>query len=186
MDTSRLKVHRRKLFLDGQALTVLSPRPDEAPALHLDAADDAVRISSSQAAAAALGQLCWAMAFQRSDHTVVVVPAEDTAVVVVNTDLGAPSPTALAELRSLLPLDAAPEGTVTLNTRSLESAIADEPAFYARQKAEGVGRIKHLHRLVKDVDGLPVLGAPGIVLKSWGVQLSMPDDSRPTWFAVSS
>lgn len=178
-------MHRRKLFVDGQALTALSPRPDETPQVAVDPDPDAAKIVSDQAGAALLGQLCWAMAFQRGDRTAVVVESGETAVVIVNTDVDVPTPSAYEELAALLPWTSAPEGTVTLNTRSLQTAIADEPAFYAKQKADGVGRIKHLHRLVKDVGGLLVLGAPGVVLKSWGVQLSMPDDSRPNWLTTT-
>jgi hypothetical protein len=185
MEQSRLKVHRRKIYVDGQAFTALSPRPDEAPNLVVDPESESARISSDQAAASQLGQLCWAMAFQRNDHTFVVIEAGDTAVLVVNTDLATPSAAALEELRTMLPWTTESEGTVVLNTRSLETAMADEPAFYVAQKQDGIGHIKHLHRLVKDAAGLLVIGAPAVVLKSWAVQLSTPTDSRPTWFATT-
>ena len=185
MESQRLKVHRRNVYLDGQVFTVLSPRPDEAPLLSVDPDAESARISSDQRAASQLGQLCWAMAFQRSDRTFVAIEAPGTAVVVVNTDLATPSAAALEELRPLLPWTTESEGTVVLNTRSLETAMADEPAFYLQQKKDGIGHIKHLHRLVKDAAGLLVIGAPTVVLKSWAVQLSTPDDQRPTWFAVT-
>lgn len=184
MEQQRLKVHRRDVYLDGQVFTVLSPRPDERPDFAIDHESDTARVSSDQAAASLLGQLCWAMAFQRSDRTVVVVEAADTAIVVVNTDLGTPSAEWLEALRPMLPWTTPSEGTVVLNTRSLEGALANEPAFYLQQKKDGIGHIKHLHRLVKGVGDLLVLGAPAVVLKSWAVQLSTPDDARPPWFAT--
>lgn len=185
MEQQRLKVHRRKTFLEEQLFTVLSPRPDEGPHLSVSGDGDPVHINADRTGSALLGQLCWAMAYQRDAHTIAVVePTTDLAVAVVNTDHGSPTPEWFEALAPLLPWTTPSDGTINLNTRSLESAVANEPAFYADQKKAGIGDIKHLSRFVKPVGGLLVLGAPAVVLKSWGVQLSSPDDARPKWLAV--
>lgn len=185
MDQSHLKVHRRKPFLDGRAFTTLSPRPDEGPRLTVDLTTEPPQLHGDQVSSALFGQLCWAMAYQRSGSTVAVIDGAGTPVVIANTDLDVPTPEWLDELRPMVPWSVPSEGTINLNTRSLESAVANEPAFYADQKRDGIGDIKHQSRFVTAVGGAALLAAPGIVLKSWGVQLSTPDDQRPTWFVVA-
>ncbi|MEI2651417.1 MAG: hypothetical protein V9G12_04490 [Microthrixaceae bacterium] len=186
MEQQRLKVHRRKTHLDGAVYTVLSPRADEGPVLSVDIVEDGATITGDTVASGLLGQLCWAMAYQHTPYTIAVVDGvAEAPVVVVNLDLGEVSEGSLTALGALLPWTTTSDGTVNLNTRSLESAVANEPAFYADQKKAGIGDIKHQSRFVRQVGDVLVLGAPAIVLKSWGVQLSTPDDARPKWFLTS-
>jgi hypothetical protein len=123
------------------------------------------------------------MAFQRRERTFVLIDAPllvpnpfdadpPTPIVVANNDLGPIGRGALKALRSKLPLNTPSMGTVVLQTRGLDAAMEDEPAFHRRDD-QATWRNQHQQR--RWIDGtneLLVIAAPPPVLRGWAVDLS--------------
>lgn len=181
----RLKVHRRTVRLDGAADTLLAPRPETSARLATYDAADTWQFFADVEGAIVLAQLLWAMAFQRRPHTLAVLdesflvpnPVDGESslpIVVVNTELGPLAPPAAAELRALLPLATPAEGTITLQTRGLELALGDPAGFYARDRSTNARWGRRQRRpWVHAMDGLVVLAAPPLVLRTWAVDVSI-------------
>jgi|GEM_PF-4409977 hypothetical protein len=135
------------MYLDGASWTVLMPRPDEAARFATGVVDDSVHLLANVASLEFLAHCLWALAFQRRDRTALLfdlpmmVPNPVTSessrpVVLVNSELGPPSPTMLDELRVLLPVSSASDGTVRLRTAGLDRALADPNAFAAKERSD--------------------------------------------------
>ena len=123
------------------------PRPEERARFATGVNDDSVYLVANVESFEFLAHSLWALAFQRRDQTALLldlpmmVPNPVTGessrpVVLVNSDLGIPSPTMLDELRGLLPVASASEGTVKLRTAGLDRALADPNAFAAKERAD--------------------------------------------------
>jgi hypothetical protein len=179
----RLKVHRRSLRLDGLEYTILSPRPSEAARLATNRYHETWHVISDGAGAQLLARLCWAMAFQQRERTLVLVDAPlmvpnpfdadpSTPIVIANNDLGPIGRDAVKDLRTKVPLEAPSMGTVVLQTRGLDAALEDEAAFHRRDD-QATWRSQHQkRRWIDGTNGLLVLAAPPPVLRGWGVDLS--------------
>jgi hypothetical protein len=179
----RLKVHRRSLRLEGAEYTVLSPRPSEAARFATEQNRETWHVISDGAGAQLLARLCWAMAFQQRERTLVLVDAPllvpnpfdadpSIPIVIANDDLGPMGLDALKVLRSKVPLDTPSMGTVVLQTRGLDAALEDEAAF-RRRDDQATWRNQHQQRRwIDGTSGLLVMAAPPPVLRSWGVDLS--------------
>jgi hypothetical protein len=179
----RLKVYRRTVLLDDARYTVLSPRPSSTERFATDRFHDAWHVLTETAGARLLARLCWAMAYQRHDRTVVVVDPQlmvpnpfdadpSSPLVIVNTDLGPFGRGAATDLRSALPFRGASEGTVVLQTRGLDAAIEDPKAFAERDDQASWRDEQRRRRWIEGNDGLVVIAAPPPVLRAWGVALS--------------
>lgn len=180
---SRLKTHRRTLVLGGSNSAVLSPRPSEAARFAVNRYHDTWHIVTDTAGALLLARLCWAMAFQRHDQTVVVIDPPllvpnpfdgdpPMPIVIVNNDLGPFDQEAAASLRAALPFRAPSEGTVVLQTRGLDIALKD-PDEFAQSDDQAAWRDAHQKRRWMDgTAGLLVIASPPPVLRQWGVELS--------------
>jgi hypothetical protein len=165
----------------------------------------ASRIVVDGAGAQVLARLCWAMAFQDRPRTAVLIDemfltpnpwdgAASSPIVVVRREAGGPGETGetgeeggpaepfgsdtAAALRAQLPLTTESEGTVVLQTRGLDVALADPAAFAARdeqaawrERDPSAGPVRH----VRADGGLVVLEAPGAVLRAWAVSLAQGD-----------
>ncbi len=179
----RLKVHRRSVRLDRVDYTILSPRPTEQARFATNSFHETWHIITSERGAALLARLCWAMAFQRRERTIVlidlplIVPTpfdadQSSPIVVANSDLGGFSRAAVEELRALLPLSAASDGTVVLQTRGLDQALENTTAFRGREQEVQSQNELQQRRWIDGSNGLVIIAAPPPVLRTWGVDLS--------------
>ena len=179
----RLKVHRRSLVLDGLHYTALSPRPGAGPRFATNNYHDTWHILSDVVGAQLLARLCWAMAYQRHERTFVVIDPPSlcpnpfdadpsSPVVIVNSDLGPFGRDAADALRAALPFTTPSDGTVVLQTRGLDVALADPKAFAERDDQAGWRDAHQKRRWIDVVHGLLVVAAPPPVLREWGLELS--------------
>jgi hypothetical protein len=179
----RLKVHRRSLRLAGLDYTILSPRPSETSRFATNFSHETWHVISDRSGAQLLARLCWAMAFQRRERTIVLLDSDllvpnpfdadpSSAIVIVNNDLGPFGHDVLKDLRSKLPLRAASDGTVVLQTRGLDVALEDTRAFHDRDDQAGWRDGHQKRRWIDGSQGIWVLAAPPPVLRVWGVELS--------------
>ena len=138
---------------------------------------------SDREGAQLLGRLCWAMAFQRRERTIVLLHSDflvpnpfdadpSSPILIANNDLGPFGPDALKDLKGQLPLRAPSEGTVVLQTRGLDLALADRAAFRDRDEQAGWRDEHQKRRWIDGSRGVWVLAAPPPVLRIWGVELS--------------
>jgi hypothetical protein len=120
------------------------------------------------------------MAFQRREHTVMLIDSPllvpspfdadlPTPIVIVNNDLGALSRAAVKDLRAMLPLSEPSDGTVVLQTRGLDAALEDSSAFHEGNREWNEHQKR---RWIDGSSGLFVLAAPAPVLRMWGVDLA--------------
>jgi hypothetical protein len=176
-------VHRRAVRLDGSEYTILSPRPTEGARFATNSFHETWHVITTKEGAALLARLCWAMAYQRRERTIVlidsplVVPTpfdadQSSPIVVVNNDLGAFSRTAVKELRAQVPLSTASDGTVVLQTRGLDQAL-ENPTEFRDRNLEAQRENQHQQRRwIDGSNGLVIIAAPPPVLRTWGVDLS--------------
>ena len=179
----RLKVHRRSVRMDRLEYTVLSPRPTEEARFATNSFHQTWHVITSEEGVALLARLCWAMAFQRRERTIVlldsplIVPSpfdadESSPIVVVNNDLGGLSRAAVEDLRMQLPLSAASDGTVVLQTRGLDQALENPTEFRDRNREAQLQDEHQQRRWIDGSNGLVIIAAPPPVLRTWGVDLS--------------
>jgi hypothetical protein len=179
----RLKVHRRSVWLDRLEYTILSPRPTEEARFATNYFHETWRVITSKEGAALLARLCWAMAFQRRERTIVLIDSPlmvptpfdadpSSPVVIVNNDLGAFSRAVIKDLRAQLPLSKASDGTVVLQTRGLDQALENPNEFRDRNRETQLDNHHQQRRWIDGSHGLVVIAAPPPVLRSWGVELS--------------
>jgi hypothetical protein len=186
METSpapRLKVHRRSIRLDRLEYTILSPRPSEEARFATNYFHETWHVITSERGAALLARLCWAMAFQRRERTIVLIDAPlivptpfdadlSSPLVIVNNDLGAFSRAAIKDLLAKLPLSNASDGTVVLQTRGLDQALENTGEFRDRNQEAQLDNQHQKRRWIDGSNGLVVIAAPPPVLRTWGVDLS--------------
>lgn len=180
---AKLKVHRRSLRLDGLEYTILTPRPSEEARFATNFFHETWHVITSKSGAALLARLCWAMAFQRRERTIVLVDSPllvptpfdadpPSPIAIVNNDLGPFNRAAIKELKARLPLSRPPDGTVTLQTRGLDAALEDTTDFRDRNQETQRDNAHQERRWIDGSNGLVVLAAPAPMLRSWGVDLS--------------
>ena len=110
----KLKLHRRNFELDGERFTVLSLRPTTTARFAATEYHETWHILCDSDGAELLGRLAWAMAFQSRQHTMLLIdvpliakdPVGDSPaspVLIVNSDLGSPSPAGIEALRAMVP-----------------------------------------------------------------------------------
>jgi hypothetical protein len=185
--SNRLKVHRRELVLGDSRYTVLSPRQTTECRFATNLFHDTWHVVADVDGAHLLARLCWAMAYQRHDHTVAVIdPAfivpspfdadPSSPIVIANTDLGPFPRDGASSLRQLLPFRTPSNGTVVLQTRGLDLAL-DKPSAFAQSPDQARWLDPHRkRRWIEGSAGLVILAAPGPVLKNWGFELSQLGD----------
>jgi hypothetical protein len=182
----RLKTHSRTLDLDGLSYTILSPRPTVEARFATNQNHATWHVITDPNGAQLLARLCWAMAFQRHARTIAVIdqsflvpdPFEgdpSLPVVIVNSDLGPLRRGAVTALRHALPLTGPSNGTVVLQTRGLDVALADVDAFAVSDDQSPWRDPQQRPRWIEESDGVLVIAAPPPVLRSRGVELSQPE-----------
>jgi hypothetical protein len=181
--TERLKVHRRSLRLDGLEYTILSPRPSVDVRFATNRFHDTWHVVSDVAGARLLARICWAMAFQQRERTIVLIDVPllvpnpfdadpSTPILISNNDLGPLGRDAVSALRATLPLATPSMGTVVLQTRGLDAALDDPDAFHRRDDQSSWRDQHQQRRWIDGSDGLVVMAAPPPVLRQWGVEFS--------------
>jgi hypothetical protein len=179
----RLKVHRRSVRLDRLEYTILSPRPTEEARFATNSFHETWHVITSEKGAALLARLCWAMAFQRRERTIILIDSPlivptpfdadlSSPIAIVNNDLGGLSRAAVKELRAQLPLSTASDGTVVLQTRGLDQALENSTEFRERNQETQSQNPHQNRRWIDGSDGLVIVAAPPPVLRTWGVDLS--------------
>ena len=97
---------------------------------------------------------------------------QSSPIVVVNNDLGGFSRGAVEDLRAQLPLSAASDGTVVLQTRGLDQALENPTEFRQRNEEPLLYNEHQRRRWIDGSNGLVIIAAPPPVLRTWGVDLS--------------
>lgn len=180
---SSVRLHRRKLYLDGAPWSVLTPRPTDASRYATSAVTTGWQLECDVASLDDFAHLVWATAFQHHERTLVVfdfptllpnVEGEDDSLpfVMTHTGLTMPSDAALAELHALLPLTTPSEGTIRLRTAGLDRALADPAAFLASERA-AEDAVKwtagEWPTWVADTRGVLRIAAPAPVLRAYAL-----------------
>lgn len=182
--TVKLKLHRRSYELDGERYAVLSPRPTTTARFATTEFHETWHILCDVEGAELLGRLAWAMAFQTRPHTLLLVDlpliapdpfavSPSSPILIVNTDLEAPSPAAIEALLAQLPQGEASEGSVRLMTAGFDRALSDLERFWTQARHDDPAFKAHQHaRWLERVSGVVVLAAPAPVLRQWAVRVA--------------
>jgi hypothetical protein len=180
-----VKLHRRHIVLDGRTFTALTLRPSNECRYATNYFHQTWHVLTDVAGARLLGQLCWSLASQRGEATIVVIDNphlvpnpfdadSSSPIVITNADLGPLNKKALAQLKQLLPLRARSEGSVPLATSGLQRLLdgGATSQLLDRHQASGVWWNDHQRRgWIDRVKGIVVLSAPAPVLQWWAVRL---------------
>jgi len=139
----RLKLHRRRLRLDGRDYTVVSLRPGTDARFSTNFFHDTWHVLSDWHGARLLGRLMWGLAYQRIPGTLVLIdrafldpnpfdgePADPIAL--VPAQLTPLTTGAARELRRRLPLRTPPDGTVRWQTHGLDLELASRVSWHER------------------------------------------------------
>jgi hypothetical protein len=171
----RLKLHRRRLRLDGRDYTVVTLRPGTEARFSTNYFHGTWHVLSDWHGARLLGRLLWGLAYQRTAGTLVLIdrPFLDTnpfdaepadPVALVPALLTPLTTRAGRELRRRLPLRDAPDGTVVWRTHGLDAALRERraqlelpPGHRARPRSAPRGSRERVDR----IGGLvTIAGAP--------------------------
>ncbi|MEU0557854.1 hypothetical protein [Dactylosporangium sp. NPDC006015] len=184
----RMKLHRRTVWLDGRARTVISPRAGTDCRFSTNFHHGTWHILGDWRSARLLGRLLWGLSFQRRQDTLVVIDlphidpnpfdaAPGDPIVLMPSDLTGMSTRAFRDLRRQLPLRGAPEGTVRWHTHGLDPVAAERaipwyertrsvespPFVPARRPRTQIGRVGGLLALTASAPDLRAY-APGVYL----------------------
>jgi hypothetical protein len=181
--STRLKVHRHAVALAGRGTTVLRLRPGGIERFATNHFHGTWHILSDPGSARLLGQLCWALSYQRQPGTIVVLhepelvtnpfDADPSNTIVVSNSMLGPFNGAMATaLRVKLRRPRTSDGTVVLQTPGLAAAIAD-PAAFSRldEQAYWSSREQRSRTWIDRINGCLVFAAPPAVLRAWGMAL---------------
>jgi len=131
----RLKLHRRRLRLDGREYTIVGLRPGMDARFSTNHFHGTWHVLSDWRGARLLGRLLWGLAYQRIPGTLVLIdrmfldpnpfdgePADP--IVLVPVRITALTAQAGRALRRRLPLEETADGTVRWHTPGLDAAVA--------------------------------------------------------------
>jgi hypothetical protein len=181
-----VKLHRRHVDLDGRAFTVLTLRPSTECRYATNYFHQTWHVLTDPTGARLLGRLCWSLAFQRRQGTIVVIDHcllvpnpfdadRSSPIVIANADLAPLNQTAIGRLKRFLAEQGPSEGTVRLSTSGLDRLLEEDPVSNLRelQQSSGVWWNEHQRRGWTDrVNGVVVLSTPPPVLQWWAIWLS--------------
>jgi hypothetical protein len=182
--TVKLKLHRRSFELDGERFAVLSPRPTATERFATTEFHDTWHILSDVEGAELLARLAWAMAFQSRPHTLLLVDlpliardpfdaSPQLPILIVNTDLGRPTPAAIEALHAQLPQSDPSEGSVRLMTSGFDRALSDSERFWTQERKDDPALKANVNaRWLERVGDVIVLAAPAPVLRQWAVRVA--------------
>jgi hypothetical protein len=140
-----MKLHRRRMRLDGRDHTVITLRPGTAVRFSTNRYHETWHVLSDLHGARVLAHLLWGLSYQRVPGTLVLIdpsfldpdpfdalPADPIAL--VPAGLTGFTERSGRELRRRLPLRQPHEGTVRWNTRGLAAATAERHARWDRPR----------------------------------------------------
>lgn len=175
-----MKLHRRKLRLDGREYTVIGLRPHTAARFATNYFHETWHVVCDHHGGQLLARLLWGLSYQRRPGTLVVIdrpfldptPFEaepSDPFVLAPGHLTPLTAGAARQLRRALPLSSPPDGTVRWNTRGLD--LMDERAkgaFWDEYRAA----LPDWNEpgLVTRRGGLIVFSGSPLVLRSWALQ----------------
>lgn len=180
-----VKLHRRTLVLDGRTYTVLGLRPANRERFAVNHFHDTWHVVSDRAGALLLAKLMWALSYERSPGTLVLIDrpfldpnpfdAEKSPPIVLTPhkltvfDAGT-----ARELRRKLPLSAPSEGTVRYRAPGLAAAAEDPDAWLAARPPRPYHWANHRYtRPTVDVrSGVLHVGGSADELREWAVRLT--------------
>lgn len=177
--STRLKVHRHAVVLAGREATVLRLRPSGNERFATNYFHDTWHVLSDPDGARLLGQLCWALSYQRQPGTIVVLhepelvrnpfDAGPSNTVVVYNSMLAPFKADMATaLRAILRRRRVSDGTVVMRTPGLAAALADPTAFWQlEEQAYWRTRQQRSRTWIDRINGCLVLAAPPAALRAW-------------------
>ncbi len=180
---SSVRLHRRKVFLDGAPWSVLAPRPTDASRYATVAVDGRWQLDCDLASLDDLAHMVWATAFQNQARTVILFdqpsllpPVADEPdslpFVLAPAELDEPTTAVLEALRLELPLTRPSEGTVRLRTAGLDRALTAPAAFFEKEAgAEGAQAWDptQWNEWVGEVSGVLRIMAPAPVLRAYAL-----------------
>jgi len=189
----RMKLHRRRIRLDGREHTVITLRPGSRARYSTNYYHETWHVLSDQHGAAVLARLLWGLSFQRRPGTLVLIdrPALDpnpfdaapaNPIVLACAPLTNLTGAAARSLCRLLPLTTPPEGTVRWHTPGLDTAVSA-----ARTRAIQRGECQWDQRVweppvratlarVDRMGGVLALIAPPEQLRNWAVHTATLGD----------
>jgi hypothetical protein len=182
--TVKLKLHRRSYELDGERFAVLSLRPTETARFATTEFHETWHILVDVEGAELLGRLAWAMAFQTRPHTLLLIdlpliapdPFETSPtapILIVNTEVAAPTPAAINALHAKLPQTDPSEGSVRLVTAGFDRTLTDVGRFWTQERKDDPAFKAHQHaRWLERVGDVVVLAATPSILRQWAVRVA--------------
>lgn len=178
---SVIKLHRRSMLLDGRPRTLLTMRPKDRRVFATNHFHRVWHIIGSHGAGHVFGQLCWVMAHQTQPDTLLLIDPRfivsnpfdadpSMPILLVNADLCGVSSTLVRDVKRMLPLRSAPEGTLKARTTGLEKLVAagGDLAGWQRDRG-GPHRIDQRGR-IEPVNGVLVLWGSTASLAHWAVE----------------
>ena len=181
----RLKLHRRRLRLDGREYTLVTLRPGTDVRFSTNYFHETWHVLSDWHGARLLGRLLWGLAYQRNPGTLVLIdrpfldpnpfdaePADPIAL--VPAPLTHLSTQAARELRRRLPLSGTVDGSVRWHTHGLDTAAAtsraeqDQPVGHWRPSPI---KPRGFQQRVDRVGGLVSLTAAPAMLRQWATDV---------------
>ncbi|GIG59318.1 hypothetical protein Lfu02_36900 [Longispora fulva] len=185
---ARLKLHRRRMWLDGREYTVLGLRPGGPARFATNLHHECWHVLSDLHGARLLGRLLWGLAFQPRPNTLVLIDrpfldpnpfdAEPSDPIALMASTLTPlSPQAARRLRRQLPLTRSSDGTVGWRTHGLDTAMAEVRAqagwWEHRRHEERPWRAPapETGRRCDRIGGLIVFAGPPALLRQWAVDV---------------
>lgn len=180
---TRLKVHRRAVVLAGRKTTLLRLRPSTKERFATNHFHETWHILSDPSGAHLLGQLCWALSYQRQPGTIIVLDepelvrnpfdADPSNTIVVSSAMLGPFSGPMAEaLRANHRRPQTSQGTVVLQTPGLAATVKDPDAFWElEEQAYWRSDERRSRTWIDRINGCVVLAAPPAMLRAWGVWL---------------
>ncbi len=180
---SSVRLHRRKLFLDGAPWSVLAPRPTDVSRYATVRVEDRWQLDCDLASLDDLAHMVWATAFQNQARTMILFDQpsllppvadepESIPFVLAPAELDEPTAAVLDALCAELPLTRPSEGTVRLRTAGLDRALLAPGAFVAKEAAAEDAvpwDATQWNHWVTEVSGVLRIMAPAPVLRAYAL-----------------
>ncbi len=182
---SVLKLHRRRIVLDGRSYTVITMRPDADVRFSSNCFHDTWHVLSDWRGARTLGRLLWGLSFQRHEGTLVLIDrvhldpnpfdaAPADPIVLLPTHLTVLTEQAARRLRQRLPQCDRPEGTVRWRTHGLDRQLALENDLRSQPNWHDLQAFEPRPtgwKAVERIGGLIVLAAGAKGLRRWASRI---------------
>ncbi|MEX5635559.1 hypothetical protein [Parafrankia sp. FMc2] len=181
-----MKLHRRRLRLDGRAYTAITLRPGSYARFSTNHYHQTWHVLSDWHGARLLSRLLWGLAYQRMPGTFVLIDrpfltpnpfdaATSDPIVLLPSVLTTLPATAARALRSALPLSGPSDATVRWHTPGLDAAVAADSAWQATppgsRRWPAWQPDPHPRPWVDRIGGLIVIAAPPATLRGHALNI---------------